>query len=85
MANPWLNIVGLCADFVGVLVFFWGIYIPKDALQRMKMEVAQVGTIGGGGPDQLMKDREQSIKIGMWGTLLLAIGFLFQLAGSWPN
>lgn len=84
--NPsWFNVLGLLLDLCGIVVFFFGIYIPRAELRHMIAEVRSVGTLGGGGPDRLMKDRVRSIKIGAIGSALLVAGFIFQLIGSWPR
>lgn len=81
----WLNVVGLILALAGAIVLACGLIVSRK--QALKIGVSRLagetGESNASLPQVRNKMRESlSALIGM---LLLAIGFLLQVIGSWPR
>lgn len=67
-----LNLIGLILNFLGSIIFGLGMIRSKDRIEK------ESGSYYNGNP-YAKKFFYADRKIGLWGIILLAIGFLLQL------
>jgi len=87
MRDPrWWNVVGLTLNVIGALVVGWGFLITPAAAERRGQVV-----LGGAPGDQRnrelsqVRERIAAARNTLTGLLLVVVGFLCQMYGSWPR
>ncbi len=75
----WLNVVGLIFNLVGAIVIAAGVIMSRVAVDR----IAAALEVGPSPAARAARQRQSSFAL--VGVLLLCIGFLLQIVGSWPK
>ena len=86
MIDPkWANVIGLLLDVIGAVLLTAGVIVSKEnAIRRGS------AYWGGDTPESNLKsppiqDRLKQSRNAIIGGILLVVGFVFQVYGSWPH
>jgi hypothetical protein len=75
----WLNVVGLISNLVGSGVIAAGVIASRSAIDRVTASLYGVAN------PAAQADRRRQSNFAIAGLILLCVGFLLQLIGSWPQ
>ena len=84
--NPqWLDIIGLVIALLGALSVAYGLIIPKK--QALKVGVSRMSEDSNDKNIKLphVRDEIRESNFARIGVILLIVGFLLQIIGSWPG
>lgn len=85
MIPKWLDILGLILAMSGAIVLAGGLIISRK--QALRVGVSRLAE----DTDELnvnlphVRNKQRESRFAMIGIMLLVIGFLLQIAGSWPR
>ena len=75
----WLNVVGLIFNLLGAGVIAAGVIASRASVDRV------MASLYSGPNPAAQADRQRQSRFAILGLVLLCIGFVLQIIGSWPR
>ena len=84
MNSKWLDIMGLIISLFGIVVLALGLIIPTKG--ALKIGVSRISEDDNDKNTELphVHDRVREARFALIGVIIIAIGFVLQILGSWP-
>ncbi len=84
--NPkWFSVVGLLLDAAGAMALAAGLFISKAGAVELSVARRAADDVEGNLSQPQVQDRLRQSRNAVIGVILLALGFILQIVGSWPR
>ncbi len=83
--GKWLVIIGLCFELLGAIFLAYGLILSKKKAIELGLSYWADDTEEGDLKLPQVQDRLKQSRNAIIGIILLGVGFILQIIGSWPR